>query len=534
MWHRRGGLLLLWALFAGALSPANAADQRPNIVLILADDLGISDLGCYGSEILTPNVDELARTGLRFTQFYNAGRGCPTRAALLTGLYPHRVGVGHMMADWKRPGYRGNLARECATIAEVLKKAGYQTMMCGKWHVSRNTETYGSKHTWPLQRGFEKFYGTIHGAGSYFDPVTLTRDEQAAKPTADFYYTDAISERAAEYIEEAARVARPFFLYVAYTAPHWPLHARPEDVARYKGMYTLGWDSMRERRHQRMIRLGIVRRDWPLTPRDPRLLPWDKVPYKPWHQRRMEAYAAQIDRMDQGVGRIVEKLRQVGRKENTLILLLADNEGSSEEIMPTWKGPHVPERTRAGLPVHVGNDPNVMPGPETTYQSCGVPWANVSNTPFRLYKHWVHEGGIATPLVVCWPKMVRSVGGLVHEPGHVVDLMPTCCDAAGVRYPSVFGGYRIHPTDGESLKLLLVGGTRRRGPIFWEHEGNRAVRQDQWKLVSSHPGQWELYDMEADRTEMNNLAEKNPLLVKSLFELYAVWAKEANVEPWGR
>ena len=527
--------LSVWVAFVLGFAGSIAADDpRPNIILIMADDMGYSDLACYGSEILTPNVDDLARGGLRFTQFYNTARCCPTRAALLTGLYPHQAGVGHMMKDWRQPGYRGNLNQECVTIAEVLGAAGYQTMMAGKWHVSRHTDSGGPKHTWPTNRGFEKFFGTIHGGGSYFDPVTLCRDSQFTPASGDFYYTDAISEHAARYIEESVRSENPFFLYVAYTAPHWPLHARPEDIARYRGKYAIGWDALRERRHKRMTRLGVVRPEWPLTPRDSRVLAWYDVPHKPWHERRMEVYAAQIDRMDQGIGLILRKLRQVDKVENTLIFFLADNGGCAEEIASRWGGLHIPEKTRAGQAVQVGNNPNIMPGTEDTYQSYGVPWANASNTPFRLYKHWVHEGGIATPLVVSWPAVIRQGGGLVREPGHVVDIMATCCDVAGIRYPSRLGGYRITPTDGVSLKQLFLGGTRQRGPIFWEHEGNRAVREGKWKLVSRFPGQWELYDMEADRTEIKNLAEENPTMVKFMSRQYEGWAERANVKPWDR
>ena len=526
-------MVALW--LALVLPPATQAQQRPNIILIVADDLGISDLGCYGSEILTPNLDELARGGLRFTQFYNAGRGCPTRAALMTGVYPHQAGVGYMMSDWKKPGYRGNLNRQCVTIAQVLAGGGYQTMMAGKWNLSPHTHPDGPKHNWPVARGFERFYGTIHGAGSYFDPVTLCRGEQFTPVAGDFYYTDEISKQAAKFVAESVHGSKPFFLYAAYTAGHWPLHAREEDIARYRGAYALGWDELRKRRHQRMIRLGIVRSDWPLTPRDQRVLPWTDVPYKDWHQRRMEVYAAQIDRMDQGIGLILEKLRQVDKVENTLIFFLADNGGCSEEILASWRGGlHVPEKTRKGRPVQCGNHPSFMPGTENTYQSRGVPWANVSNTPFRLYKHWVHEGGIATPLIVHWPAVIRNGGQLVHDPGHVVDMMATCCDLAAVQYPASFGGYRTTRPQGESLKPLLLGNPRRRGPIFWEHEGNRAVREGKWKLVSQFPGQWELYDLDADRTETNDLAGKNATLVGFMSRLYDDWAEEANVEPWNR
>jgi arylsulfatase len=512
---------------------AQKADPRPNIVLVMADDLGFSDVGCYGSEILTPNLDEMAEEGLQFTQFYNTARCCPTRAALLTGLYPHQAGVGHMMDDRGQPGYRGNLNRQSATIAEVLGAAGYQTYMSGKWHVTRYTDRGGPKHTWPLQRGFEHFYGTIHGGGSYFDPVTLTLDNQFVGITEDYYYTEAISEQAAQYIREASRSERPFFLYVAYTSPHWPLHARDGDIARYRDKYQMGWDELRRRRRERMIELGVIRSRWPLTPRDERVPAWDDAPDKAWQQRRMEVYAAQVDNMDRGIGRIREALAQTGAAQNTLLIFLADNGGCAEEIKPNWKGLHIPEKTHDQRPVIVGNNPNIMPGSEDTYQSYGIPWANVSNTPFRLYKHWVHEGGIAAPLIVCWPGVIRSPGRLTRLPGHVVDIMPTCLEAARTAYPEHLGGYRITPAEGRSLMPILSGETRNRGPIFWEHEGNRAVRDGRWKLVSKFPGTWELYDIEADRTEMNDLAEKDPERVQSMSKLYDEWAKRANVVPWG-
>jgi arylsulfatase len=414
----------------------------------------------------------------------------------------------------------------------VLKQAGYQTWMCGKWHVSLHTGPNGPKHTWPLQRGFEKFFGTILGAGSYFDPATLTQDNHFVRATASFYYTEAISEQAAEYIERASRNDNPFFLYVAYTAPHWPLHARPEDVRLYQGRYSIGWDSVRERRHQRMIQLGVVKRQWPLAPRDPRVLPWSETPHRDWHQRRMEVYAAQITCMDRGIGRILEKVRQVGRERNTLILFLSDNGGCAEEVYPGWEGLHIPERTRNGSGVEVGNKPNIIPGPENTYQSYGVPWANVSNTPFRLYERWVHEGGIATPLVVSWPAVIRSGGRMAGEVGHVADVMATCVEAAGIRYPTHFEGFTIKPLEGQSLLPIFLGRTRQRRPLFWEHEGNRAVRDGKWKLVCDHPGDWELYDMEADRTELKNLAAQYPEMVEQLDAMYHKWARRTGVLPW--
>lgn len=530
-------LVILWS--AALPKAGHGADNRraPNIILILADDLGFSDLGCYGSEILTPNLDRLAKEGLRFTQFYNTARCCPTRAALLTGLYPHQAGVGHMTEDHHKPGYRGNLNQQCATIAELLQEAGYQTMMCGKWHVTRHTGPEGPRHTWPLQRGFEKFFGTIAGGGSYFDPVTLCRGNQFVRAEGDFYYTEAISQQAAEFIGEAARSDKPFFLYVAYTAPHWPLHARAADIARYRGRYGIGWDQLRQHRYKRMIEMGIIKATWPLAPRDERVKPWIEVPYRTWHERRMEVYAAQVDAMDQGIGRILEKLRQVNKEENTLILFLSDNGGCAEEIAATWKNPVIPAKTRDGRGVQVGNNPGILPGPEDTFQSCGVPWANVSNTPFRLYKHWVHEGGIATPLIVHWPAVIRPknrLGDLTDQLGHVVDIMATCLEAADTRYPKAYKGFNLPPTEGESLVPIFRGEVRQPRPIFWEHEGNRAVRDGRWKLVSKYPGPWELYDMEADRTEMNNLAGQHPEVVQRLEQLYDQWAARANVLPWGQ
>lgn len=527
-------ILLAVAVSTGSASVLAANSNRPNVVLILADDMGFSDLGCYGSEIFTPNLDRLARQGVRFTQFYNAARCCPTRAALMTGAYPHQVAVGHMTQDLRRPGYRGDLSNECVTLAEVMRAAGYQTLMCGKWHLTRHTGPEGPKYNWPPGRGFEKFFGTLEGGGSYFDPISLTRDNQFCRATDDFYYTEAISEHAGDFIEKAGRSQKPFFLYVAYTAPHWPLHARAEDIARYKGKYSRGWDEVRAKRHRQMIDLGIVRAEWPLTPRDSRVDPWNEVPYKPWHERRMEAYAAQIDSLDRGVGRILEKLEQAGARENTLILFLSDNGGCAEEIAATWRNPIIPARTRSGDSVQVGNSPNVLPGPENTFQSYGTPWANVSNTPFRLYKHWVHEGGIATPLIAYWPGGIKKPGRLTHQVGHVVDIMATCIDLAATAYPTISRGYRTVPLEGESLMPILRGQSRERSPILWEHEGNRAMRDGKWKLVSKHPGEWELYDMEADRTEMNNVAAKNPDVVESMSRAYEAWAKRSHVEPWAK
>jgi len=508
--------------------------QRPNVVVIMADDMGYSDIGCYGGEIDTPNLDRLAGAGVRFTNFYNTARCCPTRASLLTGLYPHQAGVGHMMDDYGLPGYQGDLNKQCVTLAEALKPAGYTTLMSGKWHVTPAQEP--SKDNWPRQRGFDRFFGTIHGAGSFYDPPSLTRENEPIVPEAGFYYTDAISSQAVDYIGEYAG-DDPFFMYVPYTSPHWPLHARDEDIAKYKGRYEMGWDELRESRRKRMIQMGIVDERWPLTPRDPRVPAWKDAPNKEWEQRRMEVYAAQVDVMDRGIGRIVSRLEETGVLDNTLILFLADNGGCAEELDEDWKGLHIPTKTLDGRPVQLGNDPRYMPGPEEGYQSYGVPWANASNTPFRLYKHWVHEGGISTPLIAHWPEGVTKPDSMNPEPGHLIDIMATCVDVAGAAYPAEFNGAPITPLEGKSLAPVIRGGEREpHEAIYWEHEGNRAVRQGKWKLVSrwneDGGGQWELYDLEADRTEMNNLAAGNPEKAAELAGLYESWASRSQVAPW--
>jgi len=550
---RRG---VLKAVGAGAASLAlpgcasfrqslTKARKRPNIVLIMADDMGYSDIGCYG--------DRLAAGGLRFTQFYNTARCCPTRAALMTGLYQHQAGVGHMMSDQGYDGYRGDLNNRCVTIAEVLKEAGYSTYMSGKWHVTKHRGPDGPKYNWPLQRGFDRFFGTIHGAGSYYDPCSLTRDNTQIPPdSADFYYTNAISDNAVKFMSEHKSLnrGRPFFLYVAYTSPHWPMHALPQDITRYKGRYDGGWDALRAERHKRMIEMGIVESKWKITDRDSRVPPWEDAKRKRWHARRMEVYAAMIDRMDQGIGRIISELKRTDNLDSTLIFFLADNGGCaeeygsrgpikpdpSEEVIVKPMDPNElqydmqPKVTRDGRPVRTGE--GVMPGPADTYIAYGRAWANASNTPFRLYKHWVHEGGIATPLIIHWPSRIKASGELRHQPGHLIDIMATCIDIAGTEYPSEHKGCRIIPVEGKSLLPAFDNKPIKREALYWEHEGNRAVRKGKWKLVSKYPGQWELYDIQADRTELNNLAGEHPEIVTGLADMYAAWAERSNVKPW--
>jgi arylsulfatase A-like enzyme len=518
------------------------ATTKPDIIIILNDDMGFSDIGCYGGEIETPNLDRLAAGGLRYSQFYNTARCSPSRASLLTGLHPHQTGIGILTYDTGPEGYTGDLSKRAVTMAEVLKEAGYGTYLSGKWHVAKNlTEPTDS---WPVQRGFEKFFGTIIGAGSFYHPNTLTRGNESAEKEAtenpEFFYTDAISDQAADFIREHHQESpdKPLFQYVAYTAPHWPLHAHEEDIAKYKGRFDHGWDKLREQRLERLVRAGIIDASWMLTDRDPSQPAWENAEQKEWLLRCMEVYAAQIDRMDQGIGRIIAALEETGRLDNTFLLFLSDNGACAEDIP---EGVNVQSlvddlmiaqsKTRDGRPVLLGNDPTVMPGPEDTYQSYGVAWANLSNSPFRLYKHWIHEGGISTPLIVHWPQGIEEAGGLRHVPGQLPDLMATVLEITGAAYPSSYKGNEILPLEGISLAKSFDADYDRQEPLFWEHEGNAAVRVGKWKLVRNYPSAWELYDMADDRTETKDLAAEQPDRVKEMLALYEEWAGRCGVIP---
>lgn len=504
--------------------------SKPNILLIMVDDMGYSDIGCYGGEIDTPNIDKLAQNGIRFTQFYNTARCCPTRASILTGLYPHEAGVGHMTEQIDDlPGYQGELNNNCMTIAEVLHGAGYGTYMSGKWHVSKNCGPGGDMHDWPHQRGFDHCFGTINGAGSYFKPKTLQRDNNPVTISDGFYYTDAIADNAVRYIDEheASSKNKPFFMYVAFTAPHWPLHALDEDIAHYKGRFNEGWDVLRQKRLERQVKMGIIDKNWALSPRDITDFPWtkaaDKIPgdgswknaeNKDWQERRMEVYAAQITRMDKGVGRIVSELKKNGQLNNTLIFFLSDNGGCSENQK---------------------NDPTVMPGSIDTWQSYGRQWANLSNTPFKRFKRWAQEGGISTPLIVQWPAVIKAHGELRKQLGHVIDIMATCVDVSNANYPKEYKGNKIKPIEGKSLVPAFKNKPIQHEALYWEHEGNRAVRTEKWKLVAEDKKPWELYDMKADRTELHDLSAKYPDEVKKLEAMWNAWAQRCNVlpiDPW--
>jgi len=552
-------LLITMSAVTAAVTAADNA--HPNIILIMSDDMGYSDIGCYGGEIHTPNLDSLAANGLRYAQCYNSARCCPTRASLLTGLYPHQAGIGHMTQDTGLPGYQGDLNEHCVTVAQVLKSAGYSTYMSGKWHVTKHLfpEKQADRFNWPLQRGFDRFYGTILGAGSLWDPTTLVRDNEHITPVNDpeyrpdepWYYTDAISDNAVRNLRQHKK-GHPFFMYVAYTAAHWPMHARQRDIDKYKGLYDDGFDPIRKTRYAKLKQLGLLQDDWKLSPT---VGDWNKVSDKAWEARNMEVYAAMVDCMDQGIGRIVDELKVQGELENTLVLFLQDNggcaeggawlgregEGATRASQPTMQPMEkdelqkdmVNKRTRDGYPVRQGV--GVMAGPPDTYISYGAGWANVSNTPFREYKHYVHEGGISTPLIAHWPNGIKRKNEIEHQAAHIIDIMATCVDICDADYPVQFNGIAITPMQGRSLVPTFSGHAIDRNSLYFEHEGNRAIRKGKWKLVTKGAtgpkGNWQLYDMDADRSEMNNLAAAYPEIVQQLAQDWDAWSTAAKVRP---
>ncbi|MGK0185310.1 MAG: arylsulfatase A-like enzyme [Verrucomicrobiales bacterium] len=502
-------------VFVASISAHLDARERPNIVIIMADDMGYSDAACYGGEIETPNLDKLAAEGVRFTHFYNTGRCCPTRASLLTGLYSHQAGIGHMTGNNGLPAYQGYLNNRCLTIAEALKPAGYTTMLSGKWHVGSAPEN------WPLKRGFDKFYGIPQGGGHYYRNLPgrqLVLGDREIPIPEDWFATEGFTEHAVQFIEEEKGSEKPFFLYVAYTAPHWPLQARQSDIEKYDGRYDLGWDVVRAARYKRMTEMGIVRHAWPLSERNPQSIPWEDETKKSMMSNRMEAYAAQVDALDQGVASILAALEKSEKRQNTVVMFLSDNGCSAEGGQ---KGFNNPDRGDVGAKL----------GTRDSYVSAGLSWANACNTPYRKHKMKVHEGGIATPLIVSWPQgMSRTKGGLEHSVGHVIDLMPTCLELGVASYESE----EMTPLQGRSFVAAMKGkmDTSAERTIFWEHEGNRAVRRGKWKLVASHKGEWELYDLDSDRTEQRDQVSNHPETVSELKSLYNEWAQRCGVQPW--
>jgi len=541
--------------------------KRPNIIVILSDDMGYSDLGCYGGEVATPNLDLLAKEGLRYTQFYNTARCCPSRASLLTGLDPHQASMGWMTSeDFKLPGYRGDLSHNAVTIAEVLKSAGYATYMTGKWHLNLDPSlNNASKENWPLQRGFDHYYGIVLGAANYYDPGYLCRDNTQINTTNDpeykpasYYFTDAVSDNSVKYLKESDK-NKPFFMYVAYTAAHWPMQAPEAAIAKYKGRFDKGWEASRKERIERMKKLGVIKQDEELSPFDGK--PWADEKEKPAMLRRMETYAAMVDIMDQGIGRIIKQLKANGQYDNTLIFFLQDNGACAELIGDGETKPVAadtnnirkltpesliysikPATTRDGKLVMQGR--KVMAGPADTYVSYMQEWANVSTTPLRKFKHYVHEGGISTPLIVHWPAGLKAKGELRGQAGHEMDIMPTILDITHTPYPKTFNQHDITPVEGISLVPSFENKPLQREAIYWDHEMNKAIRMGNWKLVSEADlnfkaktytsAPWELYDISTDRSELNNVADKHPDLVKKMNDMWEAYAKRCQVlpSPW--
>jgi arylsulfatase len=527
--------LLATALLAW---PAPAA-QRPNILLILADDLGYSDLGCYGGEIATPHLDRLAKGGLRFRQFYNGARCCPSRASLMTGLYPHQAGVGEMNHQTAAPGYRGYPQPNTVTIAEVLKAAGYHTSMVGKWHLSA-----GPRTPRPTDRGFDEFYGMIGGFNSCFqeDPfyTRLPAGRKKRHYARDqFYSSDAFGDYAIDFIALARKQKKPFFQYLAFNAPHFPLHAKPADIQRYADTYTRGWDRVRQQRMARQIDIGLFPRGTALSPlseyearadigRRGVNPAWDTLDAdrRADLARRMAVFAAMVTCMDRNIGRVIEALKANGELDDTLILFLSDNGACAEWDPFGFDGGSGPKNI-----LHKGGQLSLM-GSAKTYHSYGSGWANAGNTPFRLYKHYCHEGGIRTPFIAHWPKGFTAKGEYRDQPGHLIDVMATCVEVGRAKYPTTVRGTTIAPMEGTSLTPAFAGKPLDRELLAWEHERNRAIRVGKWKLVAKAGANWELYDIEADPVERTNLASTMPQKVRELAGRWESWAKRCNVFPY--
>jgi arylsulfatase len=505
------------------------AQKSPNIVLVMVDDMGWSDIGCYGGEIQTPNIDALAKNGVRFKQFYNTARCCPTRASLLTGLYPHQAGVGQMAEDpekpdafhWGTKGYQGFLNRNCVTIAEVLKQQGYHTYMTGKWHVGM----HGAEKR-PLQRGFERYYGILAGATSYFKPKGgrgLWLDNQAIDPPTDpdYYTTDAFTEYALRFIKEQ-KDDKPFFLYLAYNAPHWPLHAKQKDIEIYKNAYLKGWDALRDERLKRQATMGLIDPKFALSERDKRVRAWEKLSTaeRDTVAYRMAVYAAQVHSVDENMGKMIAYLKEKGQFDNTLILFLADNGACAEAYHEL--GSHPFERI---------NDPNF--GGSVSY---GIGWANASNTPFFEYKVRSYEGGIRTPFIAHFPKMItKQKGKIVETLGTIRDVMPTILEVAKATYPTTFhDGQNIIALEGQSLVPTFKRGKQTNPKfVFWEHQNYGAVRKGNWKaVVDNNEGtKWALFDLKNDPYEQKNLAATHPSLLDDLKQAWQTWANTHFVFP---
>ncbi|WP_433832329.1 arylsulfatase [Flavobacterium anhuiense] len=525
--------VLLTGIIGTYKTDAQTASSKPNVILIMVDDMGYSDLGNYGSEIKTPNLDRLAKEGTRLREFYNNSICAPTRASLLTGQYQHKAGVGYFDVNLGLPAYQGYLNKESLTLGEVFRSGGYSTLMSGKWHVGSEDQAQ-----WPNQRGFDKFYGILKGAANYFDtkplpfgktayPVKMIRNNEELHPKDDsYYFTDEIGNNAVTFLDEQNKENKPFFLYLAFTAPHWPLQAKQVDIAKYRGKFDEGWDVLREKRIKKLRENGIILPNQTIAPRDQEVPEWDKLTYdeKQFWKAKMEVYAAMVDNMDQNVGKVLDKLKALKKDKNTLIIFIADNgaQGGFNTYNPLKRG-------------LVRNDGPVGSSGSFDYQEQN--WAYLSNTPLQDYKNNMHEGGFSSPFIAWYPSKIKA-GRIDKGTGHIIDLAPTFYELAGIEYPKTLNGVNSNPLAGKSLLPVLFDNAsevNRGAPLFWERAGNRAVREGKWKLVSIYPSyQWELYDLEADRGETTNVAAQNPGIVNNLSAKYFDWADKTGVVEYSK
>ncbi len=556
-------LIILCLVSFGLLKCKTKKNNRPNVIVILADDLGYSDIGSYGGEIETPNLDKLAKNGVRFTQFYNNSRCCPSRASLLTGLYAHQVDIGFMVYKDFGKGYRKNINNNnCVTFAEVLRRGGYQTMMVGKWHVG-HTDIKSR----PENRGFNKFTGiyshvdsywkVLRGCDIYKDQKILIKAQENPKnpyrPNEEFYITDFFTDAAIDYINQNKKEnsKKPFLLYLAYNAPHFPLETPEKLTEKYRGKYMKGWDVLRKEKLKRMKKIGlayenqllpkvkgfknakIIEKFVPVGIETKELPKWDTLSQRDKKELdfRRAMYAGQVDNMDWNIGRIIEILKEKGYYENTIIMFMSDNGCSGELDLfgMNWKKYHQSNykqwRKKSGWSI-----------------SQGQCWAAYSNTPFKKYKKFVHEGGIATPLIVHWPKGISKPGSIIkNQYFHFIDVMPTICEIAEVKYPKTFNNNQIETLEGKSFVPYLIAArdknfeNNEERPIFWQHENHSAIRRGKWKLVTLNDrskSQWALYDIEKDRAEENNLIKNYPNIAKQMKKMWYHWADRVNAIPF--
>ncbi|MEA1885777.1 MAG: arylsulfatase [Bacteroidota bacterium] len=555
--------ILSMLVFLSSSTNGDGDNEQPNILIIIADDLGYSDLSCYGGEISTPNLDLLADNGVRFTEFYNSARCCPSRASVLTGLYPHQAGIGSFVGKPRgNHGYTGSLTPNAVTIAEVLKGVGYRTFGVGKWHVNMPG---------PTDRGFEEFYGFLEDYGidgweaKWMQRYPEGRPEREYDP-GEFFATNVITDYAIDFLGMTRETPeKPWFMYLAYQAVHFPLQAPEKDINKYKGTYTVGWDTIRQRRYERMKELGVIGPGIDLSARS--LIPIPEVAERngvpgdgkhnpPWNilgddrqadlARRMAVYAGMLDNMDQNIGRVIEDIEENGELENTLIIFLSDNGACAEWDPFGFEYPDYDARVAGGTPghpnvLHKGESLEKLGGHEGPLFSYGSGWANVSNTPFTLYKQYTHEGGISTPFIVHWPAKIQDAQLFNDAYGHITDIMATCVEVSGAEYPAVYSGNAITPMEGISIFEILKGNTETERVLTFEHSGHPAIRAGDWKLVSSDKAMdkngfmedavFELYNIAADRSETNNLAEEYPEKVQELKKIMLEEFQRTKVLP---